>query len=80
MLEALAYGRRYPTLGVLLVLPIAAGLLGLSYVFMLPVAAEELGIGPGGLGTLLAASGLGGLAAGLVLERVQRRIGHGRAS
>jgi predicted MFS family arabinose efflux permease len=77
--EALGYGRRYPTLGVLLVLPIAAGLLGLSYVFMLPVAAEELGIGPGGLGTLLAASGLGGLAAGLVLERVQRRIGHGRA-
>ena len=79
LLEALAYGRRYPTLGVLLVLPIAAGLLGLSYVFMLPVAAEELGIGPGGLGTLLAASGLGGLVAGLVLERVQRRIGHGRA-
>jgi MFS family permease len=77
--EALAYGRRYPTLGVLLVLPIAAGLLGLSYVFMLPVAAEELGIGPGGLGTLLAASGFGGLAAGMVLERVQRRIGHGRA-
>jgi len=48
-------------------------------VFMLPVAAEELGIGPGGLGLLLAASGFGGLAAGLVLERVERRIGHGRA-
>ena len=77
--EALAYGRRFPTLGVLLLLPIATGLLGLSYVFMLPVAAEELGIGAGGLGTLLAASGVGGLFAGLLLERVQRRIGHGRA-
>ncbi len=77
--EAVAYGRRYPTLGVLLLLPMAAGLLGLSYIFMLPVAAEELGIGAGGLGTLLAASGVGGLIAGLFLERVQRRIGHGRA-
>ena len=63
----------------LLLLPMAAGLLGLSYIFMLPVAAEELGIGAGGLGTLLAASGVGGLIAGLFLERVQRRIGHGRA-
>jgi MFS family permease len=77
--EAVAYGRRFPTLGALLLLPMAAGLLGLSYIFMLPVAAEELGIGAGGLGTLLAASGTGGLIAGLVLERVQRRIGHGRA-
>src|SRR4029078_2148438 len=77
--EAVAYGRRFPTLGVLLLLPMAAGRLGLSYIFMLPVAAEELGIGPRGLGTLLAASGVGGLIAGLVLERVQRRIGHGKA-
>lgn len=77
--EALDYGARYPTVGVLSFLAIAPGLVGLSYVFMLPVAADELGIGPQGLGTLLAASGIGGLIAGLTLERIQRRIGHGRA-
>jgi MFS family permease len=77
--EALAYGARFPTVGVLILLAILPGLVGLSYVFMLPVAADELGIGPQGLGTLLAASGIGGLIAGLSLERIQRRIGHGRA-
>lgn len=77
--EALTYGARYPTVGVLIVLAVLPGTVGLSYVFMLPVAAEELGAGPGGLGTLLAASGVGGLIAGLSLERIQRRIGHGKA-
>jgi len=77
--EALAYGTRFPTVGVLIFLAILPGLVGLSYVFMLPVAADELGIGPQGLGTLLAMSGVGGLLAGLSLERIQRRVGHGRA-
>ena len=77
--EALGYAARFPTLGVVTGLAIVPGLVGLSYIFMLPVAAEELGAGPGGLGTLLAASGVGGLVAGLSLERIQRRIGHGRA-
>ena len=76
--EAFRYAIGRPTLGVLIVLAIAPGTIGLSYIFLLPVAAEELGIGAGGLGALLVASGCGGLLAGLALETVQRRIGHGR--
>ena len=76
--EAFRYAIGRPTLGVLIVLAIAPGTIGLSYIFLLPVASEELGIGAGGLGALLVASGCGGLLAGLALETVQRRIGHGR--
>jgi predicted MFS family arabinose efflux permease len=79
LVEAFRYATRHPTLGVLITLSIAPGAIGLSYIFMLPVAAEELGIGAGGLGVLMAASGIGGLVAGLSLETIQRRIGHGRA-
>jgi len=79
LLEAFRYAIRHPTLGVLIVLSIAPGAIGLSYIFMLPVAAEELGIGAAGLGILMAASGVGGLIAGLSLESIQRRVGHGRA-
>ena len=79
LVEAFRYASRYPTLGVLIVLSIAPGAIGLSYIFMLPVAADELGIGAAGLGVLMAASGFGGLVAGLSLESIQRRIGHGKA-
>lgn len=79
LVEAFRYATRHRTLGVLITLSIAPGAIGLSYIFMLPVAAEELGIGAGGLGVLMAASGIGGLVAGLSLETIQRRIGHGRA-
>ena len=79
LLEAFRYAASHPTLGVLIVLSIAPGSIGLSYIFMLPVAAEELGIGAAGLGILMAASGIGGLVAGLSLESIQRRVGHGRA-
>jgi MFS family permease len=79
LLEASRYAISHPTLGVLIVLAIAPGAIGLSYIFMLPVAAEELGIGAGGLGMLFVAVGIGGLVAGVSLETIQRRIGHGRA-
>jgi MFS family permease len=79
ILEAFGYARRFPTLGVIVLLAAAPGAVGLSYIFLLPVAARELGIGADGLGTLIAASGLGGLVAGLGLESLQRRFGHGRA-
>lgn len=77
--EAFRYAINHPTLGVLIILSIAPGAIGLSYIFMLPVAADELDIGAAGLGILMAASGIGGLVAGLSLEVIQRRIGHGRA-
>ena len=79
LVEAFRYATSRPTLGLLIILSIAPGSIGLSYIFMLPVAAEELGIGAGGLGILMVASGIGGLIAGLSLESIQRRIGHGRA-
>jgi predicted MFS family arabinose efflux permease len=79
LLEAIRYARTHPTLGVLIALAIAPGVIGISYVFMLPVAAEELGIGAAGLGALTVAVGIGGLVAGVSLETIQRRIGHGRA-
>lgn len=78
LVEAFRYATTYPTLGVLILLAIAPGVVGLSYIFLLPLAAQELGIGPGGLGGLLVASGLGGLLAGASLEAVHRRVGHGR--
>jgi predicted MFS family arabinose efflux permease len=79
LVDAFRYARSHPTLGVLIVLSIVPGAIGLSYIFMLPVAAVELGIGAGGLGVLMAAAGVGGLLAGVSLESIQRRIGHGRA-
>lgn len=79
LVEAFRYATSHPTLGVLIVLSIAPGAIGLSYIFMLPVAAEELGIGAAGLGVLMASSGIGGLIAGLSLESIQRRVGHGKA-
>ena len=63
ILEASRYAISHPTLGVLILLAIAPGAIGLSYIFMLPVAAEELGIGAAGLGALFVAVGIGGLVA-----------------
>jgi MFS family permease len=78
ILEAGLHAVRYPTLGMILLLSAGPGLVGLPYNFLLPVAAVELGIGPEGLGVLLAAAGVGGLVAGLAAEHLQRRLGHGR--
>ena len=79
LIDAAAYGVHNPTLGVILLLSAGPGILGLSYNFILPVAAQEMGIGGEGLGLLLAASGVGGLIAGFTAEGVMRRFGHGRA-
>ena len=78
LVEAGRYGVAHPSLGVLLLLAIAPGLLGLSYNYVLPAAAKELGMGGDGLGLLLATAGLGGLIAGLTAERFMRSVGHGR--
>jgi MFS family permease len=78
VIEAFSYARRFPTLGVIVLLAAAPGTIGLSYIFLLPVMAAELGIGGDGLGTLIAATGVGGLVSGLALELLQRRFGHGR--
>jgi predicted MFS family arabinose efflux permease len=79
LIEAAAYGRRFPSLGVILMISAVPGAVGLSYNYLLPVAAVDLGIGGAGLGLLLAMAGAGGLAAGLLAETVMRKLGHGRA-
>jgi MFS family permease len=78
LIEAAAYGVRNPTLGVILLLSAGPGVLGLSYNFILPVAAQELAIGGEGLGLLLAVSGVGALIAGLTAEPLMRSFGHGK--
>jgi MFS family permease len=78
LIEAAAYGRRFPSLGVILLVAAIPGALGLSYNYLLPVAADQLKIGGGGLGVLLAMAGAGGLVAGLLAETVMRNLGHGR--
>jgi MFS family permease len=79
LLDAAAYGRKFPTLGVILIVAAVPGALGLSYNYLLPVAASDLGIGGGGLGLLLAMAGAGGLIAGLTAETLMRNLGHGRS-
>jgi MFS family permease len=79
ILEAGRHAVRYPTLGVILLLSAGPGLIGLPYNFLLPVAAEELRIGPEGLGLLLGAVGTGGLVSGLLNEHLQRSLGQGRS-
>jgi MFS family permease len=78
LIDAAAYGRRFPTLGVILVVSAIPGALGLSYNYLLPVAARDLAIGGEGLGVLLGLAGAGGLVAGLLAETCMRKLGHGR--
>jgi predicted MFS family arabinose efflux permease len=77
LIEAAQYARRSPWLVVLLPLAIAPGAFGLSYNYLLPVAAVEFGIGAEGLGVLLALTGIGGLVTGLFAGGLMRAFGHG---
>ena len=77
LVEAARYAGTSPWLRILLPLAMAPGALGLSYHYLLPVAAVELGIGAQGLGVLLAVTGAGGLATGLASGGLMRAFGHG---
>jgi MFS family permease len=79
LVESASYALRYPTLGVILVLSIAPGAFGLSYMYMLPVVIRDLGAAPDAVGLLYAGGGAGGLLAGLVAGPLMQRLGHGRA-
>ena len=78
LIEAAAYARRYPTLGLIIAVSVAPGAIGLSYTFLLPVVIRELGANPGAIGLLYVGGGIGGLVAGLWAEQLMRRLGHGR--
>jgi MFS family permease len=77
LLEAARYAGTSPWLRILLPLAIAPGALGLSYTYLLPIAAGEWGIGAEGLGVLLAVTGAGGLVMGLASGALMRAFGHG---
>jgi MFS family permease len=78
LIEAASYARRYPTLGLIILVSVAPGAVGLSYMFLLPVVIRDLGADPGAIGLLYVGGGIGGLLAGLGAEPLMRRIGHGR--
>jgi MFS family permease len=79
LIEAAAHAIRYPTLGIIVLLSIAPGAIGLSYMYMLPVVVRDLGAPPDAVGLLYAGGGAGGLLAGLIAEPLMQRLGHGRA-
>jgi MFS family permease len=78
LIEAAAYARRYPTLGLIILVSVAPGAIGLSCTFLLPVVIRDLGANPGTIGLLYVGAGIGGLMAGLAAEPLMRRFGHGR--
>ncbi len=78
LVEAASYARRYPTLGLIILVSVAPGAIGLSYTFLLPVVIRDLGANPGTIGLLYVGAGIGGLMAGLAAEPIMRRVGHGR--
>jgi predicted MFS family arabinose efflux permease len=78
LIEAASYARRYPTLGLIILVSVAPGAVGLSYTFLLPVVIRDLGANPGAIGLMYVGGGIGGLLAGLSAETLMRRVGHGR--
>lgn len=77
--DGIRHARGRPTLAAIVVLGLAPGSIAFTYLVILPAAARDVfGVGPDGLGNLLAVTGVGGLAAGLLLEPAQRLVGHGR--
>ena len=56
--DAARYARHVPILGTLLMLAIVPGAIGLSFNYLLPVAASEGGYGSDGLGLMVAAAGV----------------------
>lgn len=78
LVEAAAHTRRYPTLGLIVLLSVAPGAIGLAYTFLLPVVIRDLGADPGAIGLLYVGGGIGGLLAGLAAEPLMRRAGHGK--
>ena len=78
LVEAASYARRYPTLGLIILVSVVPGAVGLSYTFLLPVVVRDLGANPGTIGLMYVGGGIGGLLAGLGAEPLMRRAGHGR--
>ena len=69
--DGLAYARREPAIRSMLILAAAVSFFGFPYIILMPaVARDVLGLGPEGLGLLLAAIGLGAVIGGLGLASI----------
>lgn len=79
VLAAIRFARRSRPRLVLVALAPLPGAFGLLYLLLLPGIANDLGLGPNGVGTLLVASGIGGLIGSLAAERLMRWLTHGTA-
>jgi MFS family permease len=77
--EGLSYAWNTPAVRTVLLLLAVASVMGMSYVVLMPVFAQEvLHSGPGGLGLLMASTGCGSLAAALLLAVRGEARGVGR--
>ena len=73
MIDGISYIRHSPVLPVLLALSLAPIILGLPYQALMPVFAKNVfNVGPGGLGVLMMANGMGALAGSLVIASLRR--------
>jgi MFS family permease len=79
--EGLAYVRGERRIQALIALVGVSSLFGFPYLTMMPVFARDIfGVGPGGLGLLLALSGGGSVIGGLILAAHAARPGRGRVA
>ncbi len=75
--EGFAYVRAAPAVAALLLLSLIPAILVIPYISLMPVFAKDvLGVGPEGLGLLLAAPGVGAVASTLLLATIARNIRH----
>ena len=69
--EGLRYARAHPVIGPALLLATVMSIFGFPYIILLPALARDtLGLGPSGLGYLMAALGAGAVTGGLLLSAV----------
>ena len=75
IVEGVRFMRGTPAVGAIMGIVTVYSIFGVPYLTLMPVvAAERLGLGPGGYGLLLACVGIGGLAGALTLAAVGDRM------
>jgi len=73
VMDGISYIRGNPALLILLILSIAPIILGMPFQALMPVFAKKVfGVGPGGLGLLMMANGIGAVAGSLAVASVRR--------
>jgi len=68
--EGIRYARDNRCVGVYLITVAITTIFGFFYIYLMPIVAKEFGIGPTGLGYLMAASGGGAVAGALFVARL----------